>query len=42
MRESLPSRERGLKSIFIKTCSITFPSLPSRERGLKLPYVSVI
>ena len=32
---SLPSRERGLKSINCVGCLLAVPSLPSRERGLK-------
>lgn len=33
---SLPSRERGLKSLLIVNVNINKPSLPLRERGLKL------
>ena len=33
--ESLPSRERGLKSGCTAACSVCPVSLPSRERGLK-------
>ena len=35
MTESLPSRERGLKSSWPVQCRRAFRSLPSRERGLK-------
>ena len=33
--ESLPSRERGLKSTSVRYCRHRLASLPSRERGLK-------
>ena len=33
---SLPSRERGLKSLILDTSVESYTSLPSRERGLKL------
>ncbi len=36
MNESLPSRERGLKSSILDTENASSLSLPSRERGLKL------
>ena len=32
---SLPSRERGLKSVELHVGTHKFSSLPSRERGLK-------
>ena len=35
MNESLPSRERGLKSSILDTENASSLSLPSRERGLK-------
>ena len=35
MQESLPSRERGLKSVLSTEIQRLFVSLPSRERGLK-------
>ena len=36
IRTSLPSRERGLKSVSLLRELQVPPSLPSRERGLKL------
>ena len=38
MNESLPSRERGLKSSILDTENASSLSLPSRERGLKSVY----
>ena len=35
IKESLPSRERGLKLTCLSREYPTYPSLPSRERGLK-------
>ena len=35
MKKSLPSRERGLKSLLVYQDYLNFVSLPSRERGLK-------
>ena len=33
--KSLPSRERGLKLLYVTTLWFVLQSLPSRERGLK-------
>ena len=40
--ESLPSRERGLKSSMVAAVFGFLPSLPSRERGLKLIHYAVV
>ena len=37
--QSLPSRERGLKSVYLAFVYEPKGSLPSRERGLKLYYL---
>ena len=38
---SLPSRERGLKSIDLDGQEATIQSLPSRERGLKFCFLRI-
>ena len=40
-KQSLPSRERGLKSKYTLAVDRKFKSLPSRERGLKYTRCSV-
>ena len=39
--ESLPSRERGLKFVYLHAETVVLASLPSRERGLKSHVVGV-
>ena len=38
--KSLPSRERGLKFLFVLPLKVLMESLPSRERGLKYLFIS--